>query len=96
MCGPKCSDPDPMAQTNPASTRAPHPMIKDLRLSLVQTESLSLHLIYAVQSRSDGAHDSPQPRLETVAPPTVHGGAITGARNTRPCTLKLNPEAFYA
>jgi hypothetical protein len=96
MCGPKRSNPDPMAQTNPASTRAPHPTIKDLRLSLAQTESFSPHLIYAFQSGSDGARDSPQPRPETVAPPMVHGGAITGARNSRPCIMKLNPEAFYA
>jgi hypothetical protein len=96
MCGPKRSDLDSMVQTNPASTRAPHPTINDLRLSLAQAESFSPHLIYVVQSGSDDARDSPQLRPETAAKTMVHGGAITSARNTRSCTMKLNPEAFYA
>jgi hypothetical protein len=42
MCNPERSALDLMAQMTLASTQAPHPTINDLRLTLIQAESLRL------------------------------------------------------
>jgi hypothetical protein len=54
-------------------------------------------LIWATHSQINGPQCTPisYPARRRCRPAST-AMAITGARNTRPCTMKLNPETFYA